>query len=116
MRKRLERRLKQTIREFEERDDTDPLLILGIVRAPHGSRLSSSDLKSIYEILVTQFGVPRNLLNLDEVRKRIEIAPWVLEEIVETLRNTITDIAELEIGIAFEYPTWDRLQTMFDPL
>jgi pyruvate formate-lyase activating enzyme-like uncharacterized protein len=108
MRKRLERRLKQTIREFEERDDTDPLLILGIV--------SSSDLKSIYEILVTQFGVPRNLLNLDEVRKRIEIAPWVLEEIVETLRNTITDIAELEIGIAFEYPTWDRLQTMFDPL
>ena len=116
MRNRLERRLGQTIREFEERDDTDPLLILGIVRAPHGSQLSSSELESIYQILETQFSVPSNLLNLDEERKRIEIAPWVLEEIVETLRNTITTIVDLEIGIAFEYPTWDRLQTMFNPL
>lgn len=116
MRKRLERRLEQTIREFEERDDTDPLLIVGVVRAPHGSQLSSSELESIHHILETQFGVPSNLLNLDEARKRIEIAPWVLDEIVETLRDTITDIADLEIGIAFEYPTWDRLQTMFDPL
>ena len=116
MRKRLERRLEQTIRELEERDDTDPLLILGIVRAPHGSQLSSSELESIHQILETQFSIPSNLLNLDEERKRIEIAPWVLEEIVETLRNTLTDITDLEIGIAFEYPTWDRLQTMFNPL
>lgn len=116
MRNRLERRLEQTIREFEERDDTDPLLILGVVRAPHGSQLTSSELESIYQILETQFSVPSNLLNLDEERKRIEIAPWVLEEIVETLRNTITPIVDLEIGIAFEYPTWDRLQTMFNPL
>ncbi len=114
MRNRLERRLEQTIRELEERDDSDPLLILGIVRAPHGSLLSSSELESIYQILETQFSVPINLLNLDEERKRIEIAPWVLEEIAETLRNTITNI--VEIGIAFEYPTWDRLQTMFNPL
>lgn len=116
MRKRLERRLEQTIREFEERDDTDPLLILGIVRAPHGSELSSSELKTIVRILETELGVPSNLLNLDEKRKRIEIAPWVLEEIIESLRSTISDITELEIGIAFEYPTWDRLQTLFDPL
>jgi pyruvate formate-lyase activating enzyme-like uncharacterized protein len=114
MRNRLERRLEQTIRELEERDDSDPLLILGIVRAPHGSLLSSSELESIYQILETQFSVPINLLNLDEERKRIEIAPWVLEEIAETLRLTITNI--VEIGIAFEYPTWDRLQTMFNPL
>jgi hypothetical protein len=116
MRNRLERRLEQTIREFEERDDSDPLLILGIVRAPHGRQLSSSELESIYQILETQFSVPSNLLNLDEERKRIEIAPWVLEEIVETLRNAITTPIDLEIGIAFEYPTWDRLQTMFNPL
>lgn len=116
MRNRLERRLEQTIREFEERDDTDPLLVLGVVRAPHGSQLLSTELESIHQILETQFGVPSNLLNLDKVRKRIEIAPWVLEEIVETLRGTITDIADLEIGIVYEYPTWDRLQTLFDPL
>ncbi|MFW9869534.1 MAG: radical SAM protein [Candidatus Thorarchaeota archaeon] len=115
MRKRLERRLEQTIREFEERDDTDPLLILGVVRAPHGSQLSLSELKSIYQILETEFSVPKNLINLDEKRKRIEIAPWILEEISEALKDTLTDITEIEIGIAFEYPTWDRLQTMFDP-
>ena len=116
MRNRLERRLKQTIREFEERDDSDPLVILGIVRARHGSELSTSDLKSIYHLLVTQFDVPKNLLNLDDERKRIEIAPWVLEEIVDSFRDSISGIAEIEIGIAFEYPTWDRFQTLFDPL
>lgn len=116
MRKRLERRLEQTIREFEERYESDPLLILGVIRAPHGQQLSISELKSMQQILETQFSVPNNLMNLDEKRKRIEIAPWILEEIVDALKDTLTDIAELELGIAFEYPTWDRLQTMFDPL
>ena len=116
MRKRLERRLEQTIREFEEQDDTDPLLVLGVVRAQHGSQLTVSELESIHHELVTQFEVPRNLLNLDEKRKRIEIASWILEEIAGELRATLTGITDLEIGIVFEYPTWDRLQTMFEPL
>jgi pyruvate formate-lyase activating enzyme-like uncharacterized protein len=116
MRKRLERRLEQTIRDFEERDDTDPLLVLGVVRARHGSQLTASELKSIYHELETQFEVPSTLLNLDEERKRIEIASWILEDIAGELRATLTDITDLEIGIAFEYPTWDRLQTMFEPL
>ena len=116
MRKRLERRLKQTIREFEERDDTDPLLVLGVVRASHGSQLTVTELEFIYHELETQFDVPNTLLNLDEERKRIEIAPWILEEIAGDLRDVLTDITDLEIGIAYEYPTWDRLQTMFEPL
>ncbi|MHA2045504.1 MAG: radical SAM protein [Candidatus Thorarchaeota archaeon] len=116
MRKRLERRLEQTIREFEERDDKDPLLVLGVVRARHGSQLSVSELESIHRELETHFEVPSNLLNLDEKRKRIEIAPWILEEIAGDLRNRLTDITDFEIGITFEYPTWDRLQTMFEPL
>ncbi|MFW9811225.1 MAG: radical SAM protein [Candidatus Thorarchaeota archaeon] len=116
MRNRLERRLEKTIREFEERDESDPLVILGVVRAPHGSELSISDLESIHQLLLNQFGVPGSLLNLDEKRHRIEIAPWVLEEIADSLKDMITDIGDIEIGIAFEYPTWDRLQTMFDPL
>jgi pyruvate formate-lyase activating enzyme-like uncharacterized protein len=116
MRNRLERRLEQTKRDFEERDDTDPLLVLGIVRSQHGSELSVSQLESIHHVLLTQFEVPSNLLNLDGERKRIEIAPWILEEIAGELRTTLSDIINLEIGIVFEYPTWDRLQTMFDPL
>jgi pyruvate formate-lyase activating enzyme-like uncharacterized protein len=116
MRKRLERRLEQTIREFEERDDTDPLLVVGVVRARHGSQLTVSELEFIQGELEDQFEVPSNLFNLDEERKRIEIAPWILEEIADDLRSTLSDITNLEIGIVFEYPTWDRLQTMFEPL
>ncbi|MFX1482881.1 MAG: radical SAM protein [Promethearchaeota archaeon] len=116
MRRRLERRLEQTIREFEERDDEDPLVVVGVVRAPHGKVLTTSELKFIYQTLRRRYDVPPELLNLDEKRKRIEIAPWVLEEIADTLRNSISTVSDLEIGIAFEYPTWDRLQTMFNPL
>jgi pyruvate formate-lyase activating enzyme-like uncharacterized protein len=55
-------------------------------------------------------------MNIDEQRMRIEIAPWVLEEISDQLKEVLADINYLELGVAFEYPTWDRLQTMFNPL
>jgi hypothetical protein len=116
MRKRLERRLEQTIRVFEERDDTDPLLVLGIVRGTHRNPLTVAELEAVQNELVTQFEVPTDLLNLDDERMRIEIAPWILEEIADELRTSFSNINNLEIGIAYEYPTWDRLQTMFDPL
>jgi pyruvate formate-lyase activating enzyme-like uncharacterized protein len=116
MRRRLERRLEQTIRDFEERDEQDPLLILGVIRAVHGKQLESEQLSMIHTILQNQFDVPTDLLNVDETRKRIEIAPWVIEEISEQLREILVDMMDLEIGISFEYPTWDRLQTQFNPL
>jgi len=116
MRNRLERRLEQTIREFEERDDTDPLLILGIIRAPHGSSLNTRQLHHIYDILRNQFGLPDSLLNIDTVRMRIEIAPGILEEYAEDIKSYLEDFKALEIGISYEYPSWDRLQTMFDPI
>lgn len=116
MRRRLERRLEQTKRSFEERDDPEPLLILGIIRAIHGRQLEHEQLASIHAVLQNQFDVPPDLMNIDESRKRIEIAPWVLEEIADSLREALAGTQELELGIAFEYPTWDRLQTMFNPL
>jgi pyruvate formate-lyase activating enzyme-like uncharacterized protein len=116
MRNRLERRLVQTIREFEERDDTDPLLILGIIRAPHDSRLNTRQLHQIYDILRNEFGIPDNLLNIDTEHKRIELAPGILEEYAEDIKTCLEDFNELEIGISYEYPTWDRFQTMFDPV
>jgi pyruvate formate-lyase activating enzyme-like uncharacterized protein len=116
MRRRLERRLEQTIRPFEERDELDPLLVLGVIRAVHGSQLEHAQLELIHTVLQNQFDVPRNLMNIDKTRKRVEIAPWILDEISEQLKETLSDIEELEIGIAFEYPTWDRLQTLFNPL
>ncbi len=116
MRRRLERRLEQTIREFEERDEQDPLLIVGVVRAVHGNQLEHEQLSLIHTTLQNQFDVPTDFMNIDEIRNRVEVAPWVIEEISEQLKEILVDIKDIEIGIAFEYPTWDRLQTLFNPL
>jgi len=116
MRRRLERRLEQTIRAFEERDEQDPLLIVGVVRAVHGRHLEYEQLVLIHTTLQNEFDVPTDLMNIDKSRSRVEVAPWVIEEISEQLKEILVDIEDLEIGIAFEYPTWDRLQTMFNPL
>ncbi|MGD9381180.1 MAG: radical SAM protein [Candidatus Thorarchaeota archaeon] len=116
MRNRLQRRLERTAREFEERADDDPLLILGVIRAPFGEELDDDMLTQIKDVLESQFDVPSNLLNVDLPRRRIEIAGWILAEIAQDLRSFIKNGDDLEIGIAFEYPSWDRLQTFFDPL
>ncbi len=116
MRNRLERRLKQTIREFEERDEDDSLLVLGIIRAVHGSRLGENQLQQIYQILHNQLGVPPNMMNIDTMRMRIEIAPWILDDISDTIKIGLEEMGPLEIGIAYEYPSWDRLQTLFEPV
>ena len=55
-------------------------------------------------------------MNIDTKRMRIEIAAWILEDIAENLKETLESSSELEFGIAFEYPSWDRLQTLFDPM
>jgi pyruvate formate-lyase activating enzyme-like uncharacterized protein len=116
LRNRLERRLANVIRPLEERDDSEPLLILGIIRAPHGQELNEDHLQFLEHKLQDLFEVPQELMNVDYRRKRIEIAPWILEEIAGDLRHAFTHGQVLEIGIAHEYPTWDRLQTLFDPL
>jgi len=116
MRRRLERRLEQTIRNFEERDEQDPLLIIGVIRAVHGRQLEPEQLTFIHNILQDEFDVPTDLMNIDETRRRVEVAPWIIEEISEQLKEILVDVKDVEIGIAFEYPTWDRLQTMFNPL
>ena len=116
MRKRLERRRENVIRPFEETDDDEPLLILGIIRAPHKMHLTDEDLELIYNILTTEFDVPDDLMNIDRQRARIEIAPWIIDEIANELKRLIDPMPKIELGIAFEYPSWDRLQTMFNPL
>ncbi|MBS3793650.1 MAG: radical SAM protein [Candidatus Thorarchaeota archaeon] len=117
MRNRLERRLKRTIRPFEERAEDEPLLVLGIIRAKHGSHLSSVQLQSIWDTLIDDYEVPTDLTNLDIARDRIEIAPWILIELADELGDELAEQADdFEIGIAYEYPSFDRLQTQFMPL
>ncbi len=116
LRNRLDRRLSNVIRPFEERDEDEPLLILGIIRAPYRQQLTSEHLVFLERKLRDTFDVPSDLMNLDEGRKRIEIAAWILEEIADDVKRLFTYDQDLEIGVAFEYPTYDRLQTLFEPL
>ena len=38
------------------------------------------------------------------------------QEFAEEIKTGLADIEELEIGVSYEYPTWDRLQIQFDPV
>jgi len=115
LRNRLERRIDRVIRPFELRDDDDPLLILGVIRAAYGQQLDSEDLTTIVDTLRNEYDVPFDLMNVDSIRQRIEIAPWILEELANDLKRLFAKIEKLEMGISYEYPSWDRLQTLFDP-
>ncbi|MDF1538177.1 MAG: 4Fe-4S cluster-binding domain-containing protein [Candidatus Thorarchaeota archaeon] len=115
LRNRLERRLERVIRPFELRDDDDPLLILGVIRAIHGQQIDIEDLTAIYNTLQNEYDVPSDLMNVDSTRQRIEIAPWVLEELAKDLKRLFAKKQKLEMGIVYEYPSWDRLQTLFEP-
>ncbi|MFX1264363.1 MAG: radical SAM protein [Promethearchaeota archaeon] len=117
MRNRLKRRLERTIREFEVPAEDEPLVILGLIRAPHGSELSLRELEAIKDTLEADFDVPLDLMHVDMLRNRIEIAGWILTEIAEELKGRLTGNGiNHELGIVVEYPSWDRLQTQFDPL
>ncbi len=116
MRNRLLRRRERIKRPFEELDDEDPLLIVGVIRAPHGSTLSNKTMERLLTLLTDKFDVPHHLVNIDRRLSRIEIAPWVLLDIVDDIRKEFSYGGALEIGIAYEYPTWDRLQTLFEPV
>ena len=116
LRRRLQRRLEETMRDFEEADEADPLVVLGVIRARHGDNVTASQLNHVYDTLLREIGVPENMMHLDTVRQRVEIASWILADIVDDFRQLIDFSSILEIGVAYEYPTWDRLQTLFEPL
>ncbi len=60
------------------------------------------------EMLRQRFEVPKRLMFVDLEKNRLEVAPWVLEEIAGEL--------ELESFIVEEYPTADRLEVERSPL
>jgi pyruvate formate-lyase activating enzyme-like uncharacterized protein len=116
LRNRLLRRRENTIREFEEAVEDGPLLELGVIRARHGATILHEQLEEIHGLLESEYDVPREMMNIDSQRMRIEIAGWILEELAEELHEKLSHIDGLEMGIVIEYPTWDRFQTLFDPL
>ncbi len=93
MRRRLMRRAKNIKKDYEEITE-DATLILGIIEG--------ENLQEIYQYLKDRYNIPDNLISINSQRNRVEISPFILEDIAGELP---WDAYEVE-----EYPTWDRLQ------
>ena len=99
LRKRLIRRAERVAKEYDVVTE-DGTLLKGLIY--------SDDLNEAAEILRTEYDVPDVLMFIDPERNRMEIAPWIVEEIAEEL--------PFKCYIAEEYPTDDRLEVERTPL
>lgn len=98
LRRRIMRRAKRTARPYDHITEEGTLL-KGVVEGP---------MDEIEATLRNQFKVPSRLFARDEEKKRVEVAPWVLEAIAPEL--------PYEAFLVEEYPTADRLEVEREPL
>ena len=99
LRRRIMRRARNVRRPYEilTRDGT---FLKGIIE--------TNDLSMTAAWILNRFGVPGELIQADHKKMRLEIAPWVLEEIAGEL--------DMPAYIIEEYPTADRLEVERIPL
>ncbi len=100
LRNRLRNRAENTAKEYELPTE-DGTILKGLIYC--------DDAPALVEILKKDFDVPDELMHLDVERRRIEIAPWIIEEIHDELEGCSSYVVE-------EYPTWDRLEVERIPL
>ena len=99
LRKRIGRRAKN-VRRPHEIITHDSTLLKGVIETPEPSEVA--------RLLEEDFEVPGRLIWIDWEKRRLEVAPWVLEEIAPELG--------MECYIVEEYPTADRLEVERAPL
>ncbi len=99
LRRRIMRRAKNVRRPFEVLTK-DGTFLKGIIETKEFSMTAAHILK--------EFDVPGDLIRANAAKGRLEIAPWVLEEIAGEL--------DLPSYIIEEYPTADRLEVERIPL
>jgi pyruvate formate-lyase activating enzyme-like uncharacterized protein len=114
LRNRIMRRAKNIAKKYHiiTKDGT---LLKGIIELADTSKLSKSQilrqLRSLKDALGQEFQVPNSLMGIDEEKSRLEIAPWVLEEIASEI-----DDGKYNCFIIEEYPTADRLEVERSPI
>jgi len=99
LRRRIMRRARN-IRKPHEVLTRDGTLIKGVIETEFVAATAA--------YIINRFGVPGNLLWGDNHKGRLEVAPWVLEEIADEM--------DLPSYIVEEYPTADRLEVEREPL
>jgi uncharacterized protein len=93
LRERIKRRAKNVANAWDVITE-DGTLVKGIIEG--------NELPRFLEELVTDFGVPPDAMTYDAARARIEIAPWILEEIAGRLGRPSF--------LVEQYPTADGLE------
>ncbi len=93
LRSRIKRRAETVAHPWDVITE-DGTLLKGIVEG--------SDLEPLRKVLEATYHVPPDLMGVDGPRKRLEIAPWILEEIAPKLRRPAF--------LVEEYPTADGLE------
>lgn len=99
LRERLARRARN-VRKPHELLTGDGTFLKGVVE--------TDDPEGTARALARGFGVPAKLMWVDREKRRLEVAPWVLEELAPEL--------PLESFMVEEYPTADRLEVERAPL
>lgn len=99
LRNRLTRRAQHIAKEYDVITD-DGTIIKGVIY--------HRDLPAAVALLKENYDVPDELLFIDSGRNRLEIAPWILEEIGTEL--------PFKCYIIEEYPTEDRLEVERTPI
>ncbi len=103
LRNRLRRRAKNVAKPYEEITE-DGLLVKGVI---HG--LPASKLAATRRHLVSKYRAPPKLIAIDREKKRIELPRQVAEKLAKLE-------PDMKFALVEEYPTYDRLETMFIPL
>ncbi|MEL9998602.1 MAG: radical SAM protein [Thermoplasmata archaeon] len=93
LRRRLIRRARNVAKDYEiiTKDGT---ILKGIIEY--------GNINDIYREIVDYYNVPENLVYRDIYKNRIEIAPWILDQLKEKIEG--------KKYIVEEYPTWDRTE------
>jgi len=99
LRRRIARRAKN-VRKPHELLTQDSTLVKGVIETSRPRQTAN--------MLSRRFDVPEDLMWIDREKKRLEVAPWVLEEIASEM--------DLPSFIVEEYPTADRLEVERRPL
>ena len=71
------------------------------------------DLDELRWVLIDELGIEEELIHVDHSKKRLLTNAALLDELKEEIRELFPNII---LGIAEEYPTYDKLQTTFIPL
>lgn len=122
---RIKRRAKSIVRDFDHMTE-EGLLVRGAIypiiepgfsyREKIKKIMSESNMKRLAKIksdIEKNFEIPKKFIAVDELKLRILIAPWILEELVKE-----KEFKKLgyKSAIVTEYPTWDQLETEIEYL